>query len=317
GPGGGGPPGGGFGGFGMGRGRGISPEQGWQGLQFLTGSSGDTVDLGKIPPQTRAMLNSITERMGGLPLPESGIMTKDQYMDFFARSEAARMARAEAGGGGDRGRGPGGFDPGSWGSGGWGNWGQGNWGGWSDPNRDSRNSDRRQPTNEERPVAMRYGKLPQGLPNWFNELDVDKDGQVGLYEWRKAGKDLKEFMEMDLNGDGLVTADEYLRFARLKNIETKVAAYESGERDPGNWGLGEKLDSGSSSSNGKGSWGSPGGFGNWGPPGGGFGGWGPPGGGFGGWGSPGEKGEKGEKGGKGDKDKGDKGSKGNPWQPRR
>ncbi len=302
----------------MGRGRGISPEQGWQGLQFLTGSSGDTVDLGKIPPQTRAMLNSITERMGGLPLPESGIMTKDQYMDFFARSEAARMARTESGGGSDRGRGPGGFDSGSWGQGGW---GLGGWGGWGDQNRDSRdsrdsrNSDRRQPTDEERPVAMRYGKLPQGLPSWFNELDGDKDGQVGLYEWRKAGKDLKEFMEMDLNGDGLVTADEYLRFARLKNIETKVAAYESGEREPGNWGLGEKLDGGGSS-NSKGGWGPPGGFGGWGS-----GGFGPPGGGFGGWGSSGwDKGPKGEKGDKGEKekgDKGDKGSKGNPWQPRR
>ncbi len=55
-----------------------------------------------------------------------------------------------------------------------------------------------------------------GLPGWYDEYDTDKDGQVSLYEWRKSGKVTDEFLEMDLNGDGLVTADEYLRFARQR-----------------------------------------------------------------------------------------------------
>lgn len=53
-----------------------------------------------------------------------------------------------------------------------------------------------------------------GLPAWFDELDTDADGQVGLYEWRAAGKPLAEFKTMDLDGDGLLPPDEYHRFAR-------------------------------------------------------------------------------------------------------
>jgi Ca2+-binding EF-hand superfamily protein len=55
-----------------------------------------------------------------------------------------------------------------------------------------------------------------GLPDWFTKLDTDKDGQISLAQWRKAGKDIALFEEMDLNGDGLLTRDEYLRWAKLK-----------------------------------------------------------------------------------------------------
>jgi EF hand len=75
-------------------------------------------------------------------------------------------------------------------------------------------NDRKGPAEDEKPVAMRYGKLPGGLPAWFEEYDFDKDGQIALYEWRKAGRSIAEFQEMDLNGDGLLTADEYLRYER-------------------------------------------------------------------------------------------------------
>ena len=60
-----------------------------------------------------------------------------------------------------------------------------------------------------------------GLPAWFKTLDADKDKQISLVEWRKAGKDLKEFMDMDLDADGLLTADEYLRWAKKKREEEK------------------------------------------------------------------------------------------------
>jgi Ca2+-binding EF-hand superfamily protein len=55
-----------------------------------------------------------------------------------------------------------------------------------------------------------------GVPDWFGELDSDKDGQIALHEWRKAGRELTLFMEMDLDNDGLLTKEEYLRYARLK-----------------------------------------------------------------------------------------------------
>jgi hypothetical protein len=260
-------------------------------LVNLTNSKGDTVDLSKIPPETRNFMKNLAERRGGVLLPETGVWTKGDYLAHHARNEEARAAFSANGGssgmppGGDRSAwggpgGPGGFDRGAWGQGGWGQ-------------RPFEKKD----AEEERPVAMRYGKLPKGLPDWFDSNDTDKDGQVSLYEWRKSGRELKDFLEMDLNNDGLVTADEYLRFARQKNIDTKVAAYEAGERDPGNWGIGEKLDQGDGKGDQRGK-----GFG-FGP------GMGGKGGGKGAWGGKGGDNQKGDSG-----EKGDKGSKrGNPW----
>ncbi|HEX4591201.1 MAG TPA: EF-hand domain-containing protein, partial [Gemmataceae bacterium] len=36
---------------------------------------------------------------------------------------------------------------------------------------------------EKRQTVYRFGKLPKEVPAWFAEMDVDKDGQVGLWEW--------------------------------------------------------------------------------------------------------------------------------------
>ena len=57
--------------------------------------------------------------------------------------------------------------------------------------------------------------MPKELPAWFEEADKDKDGQVGLYEWKASGKSVSEFMAMDLNGDGFITAEEVLRHQRV------------------------------------------------------------------------------------------------------
>jgi Ca2+-binding EF-hand superfamily protein len=63
-----------------------------------------------------------------------------------------------------------------------------------------------------RPMIARVGRLPQGLPDWFAKYDTDGDGQVGLYEWVKAGRPVVEFQAMDRNGDGLLEAAELLRY---------------------------------------------------------------------------------------------------------
>ena len=68
-----------------------------------------------------------------------------------------------------------------------------------------------------RPEVWRYGKLPKGAPSWFLAptksntagLDADHDGQIGLYEWRRAGRPTAQFVEYDLNGDGYLTYLEY------------------------------------------------------------------------------------------------------------
>ncbi len=79
---------------------------------------------------------------------------------------------------------------------------------------------------EQRPVVLRYGKMPKELPSWFTELDTDKDGQIGMYEWRSDSRPVADFLAMDLNGDGLLTAEEYLRF---KNPATIAAGGGSSE----------------------------------------------------------------------------------------
>ena len=90
GPGGGfGGPGGGMGGPGGGR---RDPEQSWMRLQNATGSTGDTVDLSKIPPQQAQMMKMFAERSGGKALPETGIMTKTQFLELL------RPERSAAGG---------------------------------------------------------------------------------------------------------------------------------------------------------------------------------------------------------------------------
>lgn len=82
-------PGGGMNG-GMGGGRVQDPEQSWAMLQRVTSDSGDTIDLGKIPSQTHALLKSMTERTGGIALPETGVMTKAAYLEYHAKNETAR-----------------------------------------------------------------------------------------------------------------------------------------------------------------------------------------------------------------------------------
>lgn len=63
--------------------------------------------------------------------------------------------------------------------------------------------------------VFRPGKLPAGLPAWYSQLDRDGDGQVGMYEWKAAERSLDEFLALDLNRDGFVTAEEWLRVHRV------------------------------------------------------------------------------------------------------
>ena len=63
--------------------------------------------------------------------------------------------------------------------------------------------------------VSRFGKLPKEVPAFFTEYDDDRDGMVGLYEWRRHGRKSADFVEMDLNADGYLTADEWLRYNRI------------------------------------------------------------------------------------------------------
>jgi Ca2+-binding EF-hand superfamily protein len=63
---------------------------------------------------------------------------------------------------------------------------------------------------DRRPTVYRPGKLPKGLPDWFEALDTDQDGQIALFEWHTAGKSLDAFPSWDRNDDGVVTIQEIL-----------------------------------------------------------------------------------------------------------
>jgi Ca2+-binding EF-hand superfamily protein len=150
------------------------------------------------------------------------------------------------------------------------------------------------PVEEDTPkrTVYRAGNLPKELPPWFAQYDTDGDGQIGLYEWKKTGRPLSEFQQMDRNGDGFLTVEEVLSWQAIQNKGkggnggTQVAGGPSpgtpGQRGPGggfNGPPGGAFNGPPGGGNGGNRW-------NGGPPGGGNGGnrWngGPPGGGNGG-----------------------------------
>jgi Ca2+-binding EF-hand superfamily protein len=63
-------------------------------------------------------------------------------------------------------------------------------------------------------------RLPEGLPDWFARNDANGDGQISMseytHEW--TPEQAAKFAHFDLNGDGIITAEECLQV--LKN-ETK------------------------------------------------------------------------------------------------
>ncbi|HEV3260821.1 MAG TPA: EF-hand domain-containing protein [Gemmataceae bacterium] len=68
---------------------------------------------------------------------------------------------------------------------------------------------------DKRATVYRAGSLPPELQRtWFEDYDTDKDGQVGLYEWKASGRSVAEFRAMDTNGDGFVTAEEALHYLK-------------------------------------------------------------------------------------------------------
>lgn len=70
---------------------------------------------------------------------------------------------------------------------------------------------------DSKPVVIAAGKLPAGMPEWFARLDSDQDGQVAMYEWRRAGLSIEEFQKLDSNDDGFLVPHEILKLLAMTN----------------------------------------------------------------------------------------------------
>ena len=83
-----------------------------------------------------------------------------------------------------------------------------------DRGRDDRREEYRRPESKapQKPKTKRPPKrkpqprLTVDLPTKFSEVDKNKDGQIGLYEWDRAK--FKEFFALDQNNDGFLTPRE-------------------------------------------------------------------------------------------------------------
>lgn len=75
---------------------------------------------------------------------------------------------------------------------------------------------------EPKPVVYRAGNLPKELPAWFKQMDTDNDGQISIYEWRTAGRPLKDFPKMDRNDDGYLTINEVLFYVKENPKEKDI-----------------------------------------------------------------------------------------------
>lgn len=74
------------------------------------------------------------------------------------------------------------------------------------------------PSESPRPGEKRPAAPAPELPSWFREFDLNADGQVDLAEWRKAGKKLSDFVEMDRNHDGFLEATELQHFLAQHSV---------------------------------------------------------------------------------------------------
>ncbi len=177
---------------------------------FMSQGQGDTIDLNKRPD-----LKAQMERRG-TPIPADGILRKAQFKADYEKRMAERSSRGGRPGGMPDGAppvmveappqpvfvppqpeqpqpqpGPGG-SPGG----------------------------RKKDDAPDKPFVSRFGNLPKEAPSFFVEFDDDEDGMIGLYEWRRHKKPISEFVPMDLNGDGLLTPDEHLRFRNAEIAKT-------------------------------------------------------------------------------------------------
>ncbi len=186
----------------------------------------DEEETRRIPPPMRDAM----QRMGADF--RRGI-SRDRFGEMLPRAmEEMRRGRESGGGyGGPPGRGgpPGGGDRGGddRGRGGYGDRGDGrgpsDYGRGDDRSRDSRygSSSRDSRGRSSRSTPKPAPRVTVDLPEAWKVADLDKDGQIGLYEWDR--KKYKEFFTLDTNRDSLLTPREISRASGASPAPTATA----------------------------------------------------------------------------------------------
>lgn len=154
-------------------------------------------------PNAKDRIESFMQRNG----ITNGGLTRDQFAQFFQERMAQRQAERAAANPDQQNGGNPNSPTAS-----------------TDPNADP---DEPPPPEDKRPVVYRAGNLPTDVPSWFAALDTDRDGQVGLYEWKNAGRSVSDFQALDLNGDGFITIEEAERYQKTQ--ATAVASNGAGQ----------------------------------------------------------------------------------------
>ncbi|WP_437186834.1 hypothetical protein SH668x_000198 [Planctomicrobium sp. SH668] len=130
-------------------------------------------------------------------------------------------AAQDSGGSYDDMRGREGFGGGRGGRGGppGGDWG--GRGGWSRGGDSVGQETPQQPT-ETVPVGLKApNRITLDLPSVFASGDLDKDGQIGLYEWRQWKRgEMSLFLAFDHNGDGFLTPAELMKGPKAPTVPT-------------------------------------------------------------------------------------------------
>jgi len=100
-------------------------------------------------------------------------------------------------------------------------------GGSSRSGREGSDRGRRGGSSKEQSKPKPRVRVTVDLPEQYAGLDLDKDGQLGLYEWKLAA--IAQFRTLDANGDGFLTPRELSAGSSTEAVATAAPAAASAD----------------------------------------------------------------------------------------